>query len=91
MRQEFKEALKFNPRLQLVTKRYELKNKEWILKESHLENVESKYFYNVYNSISFFESLGGTEDFEWKTDGATSISVSPDKKNKTVREFYLVD
>lgn len=88
---EFKQFLKFDPRLQLKTTEFNKEDGEWVKRRSHLENVERANFFNVYNSIPFFESLGGTESVEFTDDSAIFTSLSPNKETKIIREYYIID
>lgn len=60
------------------------KGNRWQLSEQEAMRVDYQYRDNVRDNKSFFESLGGTEDYK---DGK-HISTSPDSLEKVERTFY---
>jgi len=68
---------------------------KWSLTETKTDNnISNEYYYNVIDAIPFFRNLGGYEGIEKKYTKYGYIpykinSISPDKKQKTVRTFIL--
>ena len=78
--------------IKMVEKRYFKEGSQWELAESRQENITKENYLNIINSCKFFRDLGGIERL---TKGYTYVgyvpvklnSISPDKKEKIVREF----
>ena len=71
---------------------YEKVGSRWkeISKEENI--VDEKHYLNMFDAVSFFRDLGGYERVKMGYTIAgyipiTSISISPDKKKKIVREY----
>jgi hypothetical protein len=81
----------------LITKNY-IKNPNtkttYILVSTQNEIIEKKHYDNIVNASKFFRSIGGTETHqkEYTSKGYITTkltSISPNKINKTIREFIF--
>ena len=78
--------------IKMVEKRCYKIGSQWKIFEVIEENISKENYLNIINSCKFFRDLGGNERL---TKGYTYVgyvpvklnSISPDKKEKIVREF----
>lgn len=78
----------------VTTEKYEKRGKEWFLVSMRREDVTPAYYFNTVDAVSFFRNLGGYERVKrgYCVRGCVPLeitSISPDRKEKTVRKFKL--
>ena len=76
----------------MTKKEYVKKGTKWDLVSTETEEVTQDQYNNIFNSIGFFENLGGIERItkSYTILGYIPVklnSISPDKTTKITREF----
>lgn len=75
-----------------VKEEYSKKGTKWVLKNTEEKTINSNNYNNVFNSITFFKNLGGSErvykNYTYVGYIPTKlISISPNKQTKTIRVY----
>lgn len=85
-------AFNFPKEIRKVEKRYHKSGTRWVLESETAEMIDGTFYANCVDAVPFFRGIGGYEKvtMAYTRQGYIPVeinSISPDKTQKTVREF----